>query len=330
MMNGSLSDHEMYPSDGIRITHVPFDEFENARSVFESAFPDISPRFFFSIVRNDPWYNPKFCLAIQKGKRYLSYIQIFDRSIYFQNQTIRVGGIGNVGTRPECRGRGYAGRLIEHALRIMGQEEMAVSFLYTTIQSYYERFGWKILPLEEQEIDISQLKHLRKHAGSFRRLQEKDYPLLHEMYSQRQSILSGTLLRDFQYWESRPTWMSHVPVVLLEGEKPAAYFYYAKYTENRPVLTISEYGFSRPDPDLLTRLFAVMSIKAEEKACKGIKSFFAPDPDIYAFLQTEKWKIREIPYPFMMCRNVAGKGFHDIIQKEAENNGFVYWQTDAF
>jgi len=48
-----------------------------------------------------------------------------------------------------------------------------------------------------------------------------------------------------RYWQARPTWLNHIPVVLEKEGQIVAYFYAAKYHLDEPVLTISEYCISK-------------------------------------------------------------------------------------
>jgi len=113
---------------GEEISTVPRNELPMALDVLEKAFPDMPRSFFYSIICRDPWYRPHFSLAVKDGKQFLSFLQIFDRSIQFNHTLIRFGGIGSVGTRPECRGRGYASALLRYAITRMEQEGWWVRF----------------------------------------------------------------------------------------------------------------------------------------------------------------------------------------------------------
>ncbi len=316
-------------TDGASIISVPPDRYHRGLAVLETAFPDMERAFFYSITMKDPWYQPKYSLAVVKNHRYLSYLQIFDRTILFQNQAFRFGGIGSVGTRPDCRGRGYAGALLDYALRIMKEDKMKGSLLYTVIQPYYERFGWQVLPMKEQQISVDSLQHFIPHTICFRRLLDEDYPILHSIHTERQKFLSGLLTRNLDYWRSRLAWMNHVPAIVTENGKIVAYFYSAKFNLDKPVLTITEYGYTDSDDSLLALLFGVMAIKARENRCSLIQGFFRQDRVIQEFLDSRDLIKRENPYNYMMWNDVSGTNW-PILRQAALSNQFLYWQTDAF
>ncbi|GEM_PF-4468022 len=324
------SSDNIYLEKNTYITAVTPEDFPSVLDVLETAFPDISRTFFYSLTFCDPWFQPHHCLAVKREEKIVSYLQLFDRSLIFGDKVIRFGGIGSVGTRPECRGRGYAEALIRQALNIMKRDGMQGSLLYTTIQPFYQRFGWQIIPNNEQIVSVSALKPLKPHAISSRRLHEDDFPSLHEIYTQRQTVLSGALIRNLSYWQARPQWMNHTPVIVLDQNRMAAYFYAAKYNLHEPVLTITEYGYHETDDAIIALLLGIMARKAEEMACTKIKSFFYPDSWMKTFLDAHGLVEEEKPYDYMMWSDVGNQPIQAALFEAAEQGRFLYWQTDAF
>src|SRR5919199_1532995 len=65
---------------------------------------------------------------------------------------LRVGHVFGVATRPDARGQGYAGRLLDRAITAMRQEGCAWSVLFTRelARALYARHGWHDRPLRHQ------------------------------------------------------------------------------------------------------------------------------------------------------------------------------------
>lgn len=62
--------------------------------------------------------------------------------------TVKIAGLGGVITRPEAQGRGYARRLIQHALSVCAEEwsiEAGMLFCLDHMIPYYNSIGWQQL-----------------------------------------------------------------------------------------------------------------------------------------------------------------------------------------
>ena len=62
-----------------------------------------------------------------------------------QNKAMMVGGIANVSTLPEFRGRGLAQNLLKASIAEMHSQGYGWSFLFTGRHSFYEQLGWRIM-----------------------------------------------------------------------------------------------------------------------------------------------------------------------------------------
>src|SRR5207302_1076217 len=72
-----------------------------------------------------------------------STVQIFDRKINLNRQTVPMGGIGSVFTREEYRHKRVASELMKLAVRTMEREGFEVSLLFAERLTFYNQFGWK-------------------------------------------------------------------------------------------------------------------------------------------------------------------------------------------
>jgi len=80
---------------------------------------------------------------IKVDRRVVSHVGIFPAEIAVGETVLKVGGIGGVGTHPDHRRRGYAGRLLMDSVAKMDAEECDLSILWTGIGDYYRKFGWE-------------------------------------------------------------------------------------------------------------------------------------------------------------------------------------------
>eukprot|EP01087_Luapelamoeba_hula_P019243 TRINITY_DN6350_c1_g1_i3.p1 TRINITY_DN6350_c1_g1~~TRINITY_DN6350_c1_g1_i3.p1 ORF type:complete len:378 (+),score=72.89 TRINITY_DN6350_c1_g1_i3:279-1412(+) len=83
--------------------------------------------------------------ASDADPRIVSTVRVFDRRAYLNGALVRAGGIGEVSTRSEHRGRGLASRLLRAAERTMCDTGMTFGLLHTDSHGFYARLGWTAL-----------------------------------------------------------------------------------------------------------------------------------------------------------------------------------------
>ncbi len=315
---------------GERVVWVPTNRYFRVLELLEKAFPDTSRTFFHSITQKDPWYNSRFSLAIEFEKRYLSHVQIFDRILLIEQNPVRYGGIGSVGTHPDHEGKGYATILLKEALSCMEKEGMQGSMLFTKIQPFYEKLGWRTLEQQEQEISLDSLIPFQPRQVCHRTLREKDYDTLYDMYCQRYDSVDGLLKRTKEYWRIRAEWMDHRAVVVLNDGQIVAYFYLAQYDLQKPVIHITEYGYLKPEADILSLLMGVMARKVEELNAKSVRGFFQADPALREWVNRHDLEWKHRPNRYMMWQDLNDSGLLQTIQQKIEQDRWIYWTTDAF
>src|SRR5258708_20169147 len=71
--------------------------------------------FFERYNHNDPRFRDALCLVARDGGRLVSTVQIFDRAINLDEQSVPMGGIGSVFTLEEYRHKGVAPELMRLA-----------------------------------------------------------------------------------------------------------------------------------------------------------------------------------------------------------------------
>ncbi len=317
-------------SDQIEINSVAEEDFSVVLDILESAFPDMSRSFFYSMTMRDPWYQSKYSLIAKRKDDSFAHVQIFKRVLSLGGDNITFGGIGSVATRPEHRGNGYASRLLKRALDIMREEGMAGSFLFTSIQPFYEKLGWRTIQQTEQDIPVNSLTEISFKPHWIRPMRDDDIPQLQDMYQRIQQRNGGGIIRTEEYWEARSSWLSHLPVVIIEDEEILGYFYYAQYDLKKPVLSITEYGMVRDDEMILERMLRLMARKAEELQCHTLRGFFLHDPFWREYITRRKLVAGERAFAYLMWNNIGDEDILDVIQQSVAKRQLLFWTTDAF
>ncbi|MDP8245145.1 MAG: GNAT family N-acetyltransferase [Candidatus Hinthialibacter antarcticus] len=329
-MNGPLSLTSSLP-DGVQIRAIEADEFHLVLDCLETAFPDVRRGFFHAITLNDPAYQSAFSLAVEHDGRVLSYLQIFDRTLRLNGEAVRFGGIGSVGTRPDCRGRGYSQALLKRAIEVMQQYEMRGSILFTQIQPFYEKLGWKTVVQTEYEISVKNVSSLGAMRKTVRPMRDSDRQAIEMIYQDRLADLKNGCERSAEFWAARPTWMNHPCFVLPSDDGGVdAYFWCSQYNPKIPLLGISEYGYRKDDPAVLSALLSAMAKKARDMNCEAVRGPFRQDAKLFSFIESNRLKATPWENDYLMWRDLNQSGLEETIQQAAASGHFLFWPTDAF
>src|SRR5258708_38658434 len=93
--------------------------------------------FFERYNHNDPRFRDALCLVARDGGRLVSTVQIFDRAVNLDGQSVPMCGIGSVFTLEEDRHKGVASALMRLAGDTMIREGFAVSLPFSGRLTFY-------------------------------------------------------------------------------------------------------------------------------------------------------------------------------------------------
>lgn len=317
--------------DGAQLTPLEPDEFPAAMDCLEEAFPKTPRGFFYAITHNDPGYQPGLSLAVRKGRRVLSFLQIFPRVLMLQGAQLPFGGIGSVGTRPESRGRGYASALLDYSLGVMRQHGMRGAMLFTSIQSFYEKQGWQVLERYEQSLSVEPLRMFRSHEIETVPLTAEDANRLLMLYQAQGESRTAWFPRSLDYWRQRATWMSHPGWIVKRNGEMQGYMYACQFQANQPILSITECGVQPGDDQAIETMLGAMAEKAEALRCHTLRGFFHLQPELYNYLKEHEQIGALHPHRYMMWRDLSAQdAYFATLQQAAHSRQFLYWTTDAF
>lgn len=85
---------------------------------------------------------PKGSYIVENNGKILSHVGLYPLKLVCAGVKITAGGIGNVATHPEARGRGYMGKLLRRAVSDMENGDVPLSVLWGDRQRY-GNFGWE-------------------------------------------------------------------------------------------------------------------------------------------------------------------------------------------
>ncbi len=226
--------------------------------------------FFARYNQNDPGFRDALCLVARDGGRLVSTVQIFDRAINLDGQSVPMGGIGSVFTLEEYRHKGVASALMRLAVDTMTREGFEVSLLFADRLTFYNQFGWR-----EIERKLSLLAGAasinapdRFVLDSFEIARDlADVAAIHRGYSGRFNV---TAVRDDAAWRGNLKFAGNQP--LHPGEGSEEYFVvcrdgarivaYARVTRLYGVSMVMEYGYDANGTDAMLATFKYLGQSA--------------------------------------------------------------------
>lgn len=143
-----------------------------------------------------PWHRVELVLDGEA----VSSLAVTDFEQQIGARTVRMAGIGGVGTRQEHRLKGYSRRAMENALRWMRREGFDTSMLYG-ITSFYPKFGFaEAFPGVESKLAVRDAETVRPTGCRF-----VDYAPQHlraalRMYRASNAGRTGPTRRDPRHW----------------------------------------------------------------------------------------------------------------------------------
>ena len=236
--------------------------------------------FFARYNQIDPTFRDELCLVARDGGRLVSTVQIFDRAINLDGQSVPMGGIGSVFTLEEYRHKGVASGLMRLAVDTMIRERFEVSLLFAERLTFYNQFGWREV---ERKFSIlaggAGLKPTDRDGWDRFEIdafdEARDLPeiaAIHRAYSGRFNV---TAIRDESAWRANLRFAGNQP--MRPGEGSEEYFTicrersgrigaYARVTRFHGVSMVMEFGYRQGNDDAMLATFKYLAEEASGAA----------------------------------------------------------------
>ncbi|MGE5558403.1 MAG: GNAT family N-acetyltransferase [Bacillota bacterium] len=287
-------------------------------------------QYFANHWLNDPWKDLDGILVAVEGGQILSTVRIFFRKIHISGQEISMGGIGEVSTKPECRGKGLAGEILKTALVKMEKRGIQVSVLFAGIRDYYAKFGW------QERGMLWNIAEVPDDASCSMQIEQADLDadlrdIMH-IYQSYSGKINGTVVRDREeYWrdwvktEAKTLWKA----INKQGQIAA----YICVMEKEQQLTVREFG-CLPGQDMLFEEFLAYFLKNSQQKLREVKY---PSPVKSRLLPTNTERelhcMVRLVCPFRTGRGMIASTEQLLDVLNTGNNGidnFFWWNIDNY
>jgi len=191
---------------------------EVVRAATEADYPELLPLLetcfgtgtgpdFERIITLDPWRDPENTRVLIVDGHVASHVQVHYRPVRFGCAQAVMGGIGHVGTHPDFRKRGYSTRLLNDCIRLMERKGYHLSLLFTGINDFYAKDGWRTIPTERFSVAATDVPIWDEPAVCVRPYGgDDDREARRAIYDTVCHGWLGALRRTPLYWQRQPKW----------------------------------------------------------------------------------------------------------------------------
>jgi predicted N-acetyltransferase YhbS len=175
-------------------------------ALWAETFEEDPQRLRHALLDNPRARRDQTRVAVAADGTVLSAMHYHQRELRDLDGTPRpVAGLAVVATRPEARRQGHAGRLIEQTIAALRADACAWSLLFTDINPYYERYGWRTYATRYRQGLLAADQPASAGAYTTRGYDPRQAPggwaplaAVYAAYNARRPL---TTVRDLPYWE---------------------------------------------------------------------------------------------------------------------------------
>ncbi|WP_161878004.1 GNAT family N-acetyltransferase [Alkalibacterium sp. MB6] len=165
-------------------------------------------------------------------------------NVFLHGQSIKMGGIANVASYPEARGKGNIRALFKEAFKIMKQENMTLSYLAPFSHVFYRQFGYELVfEMREYSIEDLSLVYDADSTLSVKRVNgEEEREILAEVYKKTYQSKVGPVDRHEWVWQGKDFKKEEHYVAICRNEKGEAegYLLYSFSSKKGRVFNMNE------------------------------------------------------------------------------------------
>jgi GNAT superfamily N-acetyltransferase len=278
-------------------------EFEECLDLWGIVFERVGRGYFPPYFYGDPWFRRVYTRVCAVDGKLVSAIQICERRVRFGDSEIVMGGIGNVATLPEYRGKGYSQRLLADCARVMHDRRIDFSVLFTGIQPFYEKVLWRAVP---QRIFTGQIRaDLPKQPSKYSvRVCDwaVDLPGVRRVYDAFNQGRTLTTVRTPEYWQGYALVRFGKPENTIVAEADghiAGYLYFHRDEQN---CWMQEIGYLPQHRDCAEELVSRAIELAREAGAGTFWCNLPHEPEIFAAVERVVENLEPREPMGMMCR----------------------------
>ncbi|MFW6270074.1 MAG: GNAT family N-acetyltransferase [Bacillota bacterium] len=147
-------------------------------------------------------YKTENCLGAFENNQLTASLSIIPYEIFYNNNSVKMGGISAVSTFPQYRNKNYASTLIKRSLKIMKERGDYFSFLNPFSYSFYRKYGWELaIEYKKYELKVDCFKPFKENNNyEFIKLNRDKLSQINQVYESYNKRYNGPVKRDETNW----------------------------------------------------------------------------------------------------------------------------------
>ena len=185
--------------------------------------------------------------------------------------SVRMGGIGGVGTHPDHRRAGYASAMMKDAIEYMHSAGYAISVLFSArAQPLYRSLGYECVPMEGVRIVPRRTVDPVKTDWQVEPFdEERDLEQVATLYNVYNAKQSGSIVRSRAHWDTTTARLRGTLPALVARHDDTLGGYLSCVVAGS-AMRVDEVAYDRADPSALVALTHHLLRFCEEKQIKEI------------------------------------------------------------
>ncbi|RLF16393.1 MAG: hypothetical protein DRJ66_03115 [Thermoprotei archaeon] len=254
-----------------------------------------------------------------------SWLYIRDFNVRIGTQEVFLGGIAGVYTKKEHRMKGYASRVLNHAISWMKEKSYPLSGLFG-ISHFYHRFGYAVFMGEHRlSILVKNAEEAKCHhtIEEFDETNKEHRDAIVDIYNENNATRSGTVVRKKEEWKGFPKGISweHKPVsyIVKDGDEIVGYFACERW-QFGDTMSIAEIGAKNYDYRVFESIMAFLVKRAIDGRFAYLE-FYVPFDHEFADFALRYGYLLRVDYPKVahgMARIIDLERLFHVIRPELE------------
>lgn len=214
------------------------EQLEEIYDILDQLFP-VGRAFFQERLDHDSTYDPATTWAATIDGKIASTIQLFPFHARIEDCSVKIGGIGSVGTLPEYRGQGLSQGILKAQVEWMAEQQYDLSLLFAIITPFYEKAGWNVVPETAYEWTVAPVEAKDAEQYSIEAFDLSDLGAMKTIYEQFNATRTFTVIRPEAFWTDQlswPRWRSTITLIAKHGGQAVAYGQISSANEGKAYL----------------------------------------------------------------------------------------------
>ena len=162
-----------------------------------SVFGGTGAAYFNRHVVNDPHRNMDSIFLIKQDGIIAATVRVFQRHIFIDGKKYKMGGIGEVSTKEQFRGKGMSYEILAHCVKYMKENDFDLSMLGTGYFGHYKKHGFLQVPMNFKRVEGGKIDG----DAELRPLEfARDSSDAYKLYKKYSRLNNGAIARDFEYY----------------------------------------------------------------------------------------------------------------------------------